>query len=394
MREIDLVGAIHGVAIHSRIGGVSHFEVEPPVDFVDQLEFDQGAKVAIEAAPGGELTAGVFQDPDVDNLSAYERAWAVMRAQAFFGAASRMLTQAGFIVEGIDDNRLRNHVCAEHLALLGDFGADDMYDLNLPRWRQRKLGHSYALLRFLDSSVREDLMLRRLSQGDYSGVIIGQAHADILAATPELQDRLGVEVVRYRRADVRYRGKPLSDKNRPRYSDEHVDAYLYEPDPQELAKDAQEHVVQKELSRRKYNAFRIGRVLSRRDPRPDYIGRYFMSGLAEASLFELRIDDRAGQDFKGTVYDVLGNAAVAGTISSSSIDFVKTYEPKTTSRESAVQPLRYIGRANQQSGNFYGRYRLVGEDTRWGYGFVMTPFDRLAVRRLNDRGYLYKDCVD
>jgi len=390
VKELQLVGVRHGVEITDIFGIPSRYEVMPPGDFVEQLDIGQSSSVAIEAVPGRELTAGIIEESEFVSHELYQQEHAKASQQFFFGAASRQLEQYGHQVLGIDDARLRLEVYPKHEALLAEeYLLEYHYGVNMPPRVERKLAFSRAFIGFMDSTIREDLQFQRLSEGNFDLAIIGEAHGDILATDTDLQEELGVRVVDYRRSGVSYIGLPIDRSNYPRYPTKYVDSFLYQPNPNELANDVRRSLVEKELYRRRYNAFTIGRILGRSEQLPDYVGRFHISGIAESSLFELHITDRVGAEFQGKIYDVLGDAAVQGTFDSISIEFRKDYDLSTTMNPN-IRPLIYRGMTNQSSGNVHGRYSLAEDTARSGFCFVMTKFDKSAIHRLNDHDVVYE----
>jgi len=241
----------------------------------------------------------------------------------------------------------------------------------------------------MDSSIREDRMFGFLSKGNFDTAVVSQAHADTLAASPELQARLGLRVAEYLRVEPLHNGYPITDDNAPTsITSQKLPSQLYAPDPYEVAMDAHGHAITRERYRRRYNAFSIGRVLGRREMSPDYLGRFYITGPAEKSLFELHVEDRAGSEFTGTIYDILGTATAEGEITPDGLEFRKVYD-KTTVLERNIVPLNYRGTINPDTGTVLGRYAGDRDKIEWGMCFVMRPYDRHAIHQLNRQAVIY-----
>jgi hypothetical protein len=384
MKEIQLVGVTHGVQAYSRFGNARHYEVLPPGDFIAGLGISAGAEVAIETVPGCEITAGeVIETPSM-TAQKYKEVFAIAEGQYFFGAAARLLIGSGCHVYGVDDERLRHHAYPRHKALINDIPVlTYLNDGILSDRLARKIAYAKAFLGHMDASVRESRMFERIAHGAFDVAILGQAHTDRLASDASLQEQLGLRVIEYLRVEPRINGHPITADNlQYAYGLDKLESHLYVPDALEVEIDASEHKIQRELYRRRYNALTIGRVLSRKDPLPVYLGRFYISDIAETSLFELHINSQLGSSFTGTIYDVLGTATVEGVVSEGEISFRKIYD-KATITETAIAPLNYAGDVDSDNGDVRGRYAPDGEQIHQGNCFIMTTYDRNAVHRLN-----------
>lgn len=377
MRELQLIGAAHGTTAEWALGP-KFFEVDPPEGLADILSTTGGAKsIAIEAIPGHELSAGV---PNYEADVSFETALVLARGQLLFGSLAKELTAQGHTVTGIDSERIRAGVYPKLLGTIAKhFVWQYLGDGMLTPRQERRIKHSRAIIEHIDSSVREEHMFRELAEGDFDAAILGQAHADVLAADERLQRQLGLQVVDYVQIlpDV-------SGDNPPIFSRDSVPSRTHIPTPDELADLARRHAVSRELARRKYNAYSVGRILGRGHAEPNFLGRFYITGPAASSLFELFVHEQDGADFTGAAYDAVGDAAVEGTLSSDEIAFTKIYDPSTVLSPD-IRPLFYHGTINPDDGAIDGRWEINREHISGGFLHSMVPFERKAIRALDKK---------
>src|SRR3990167_4630395 len=338
MREIALIGAEHGVTVTSSFMS-SHHEVKPPPNFYEYTGVEPKANVAIENCVPAERDITGYTPRYCDFIGA---------TQLFTDLATD-LNGHGINVIDIDDPRLVHHVQQPIAESLTDLHyANYSGEGFLSHRQQRKRGFARSLMQFINSNLREDIMFSNLGTSNAEWAVMGQGHADILYCDEELQAKLGIQVVDYDRIS------PDLDLDYPPGYGQAVLSYMYKPNEREVANDARLRVIERELDRRRYNAYSIGRVLGRKQPEPAFLGRFFIGGWAAESLFELTITDRDGKTFQGVVKDVLGDAVVEGTIDDKSVNFVKSYDLATTAKGS-YKPVYYEGVMDRDSGQFEGR---------------------------------------
>lgn len=374
MKEILLVGAAHGFTVMHPWYGNRRYEVNPPDELASIVEAN--SRVAIEMLPG-DMNIPV----DAADMSdeQFERE-IHLKGDFFFRAIGRTLRSKGNEVIEIDDPALG----AKKLALARRVDALTSLrrrnDEWLPYKKERKLGRSLALIDMIDSVLREDQILEAASISDADVVIIGRAHADQLAVSDSLQEQLGLIVKEYVQVnpdDTMFRSGLVNQR-------EHAPSYLYSPGRDEVVEAARIHNIRRVLDTRRYNAFTIGRVLDSSLPPPDYLGRFYLSGLTAHSMFELEIEERYGKEFTGSVRDVLGDAEVDGIIDEDGIDFTKRYITDRSDSSTSQAPIYYKTTDITDDGVYKGRYDMT-PDTRSGYIFSMTAFSDDAEKCLDDR---------
>ncbi len=386
MKELVLVGATHGASIPS-FAGVQHCETEPPYDFVEVTGLNQSDKVALELFPG----ACEAYSPPTD-LDTQERIDDWIRLQNlngthFFRTLATRLLQDGISVVEIDDERLVHQVQPRLVDTLGRLSsAEYRQEGFLSTQQMQRRGTIITLNEFINSTLREDILFNNLVDSDADIAVIGQKHADRLAADKVLQARLGLKVTDYLYADI-----PHPEFMNP--WDGPFETKLWRPQPDIVQESADDANITRELDRRRYNAFSIGRILGRKEQEPDYLGRFYISGVAAGSLFELHVTERSNQDFAGLVYDGLGDAEVEGTIDSEGIIFTKKYdlatvEPKMRER---LMPIYYQGEFEARHNQYKGRYGANSEDARFGNVFMMRPYQPRAITYLDDYSYIYAE---
>lgn len=380
MREIVLVGAKHAVTISSAIDTV-RCEVAAPEDFARATGLSWGDTVGLEVAPDAlpiHLPSDArfpyqvpWQDKSIQADGGEEK-YKDPRGQGLFANLKAVLSGAGHPVDPLDHQRWAD--------LTHNFAGvlDESWFWSYMGMTARQAGlvrHARVLGHFIDSTLREDHMLDQIAQSKAEVVVIGQAHADRLAAHESLQERAGVKIAELLRLepDVETRFYP---------NDTWLDSYMYPVSIAMAKEDAKLHDIERILNRRRYNAHSIGRVLDRKEPEPAFLGRFYISGDAEDSLFELHIHDQNGEQFSGMIHDCLGDATVEGTISNGRICFTKTYIEGTVVPGKNYQPLHYVGELNDKAGQFEGRYGTSSENSSHPV-FTMRNFGKHARRALD-----------
>lgn len=380
MREIVLVGAKHAVTISSAINTV-RCEVAAPEDFAEVTGLSEGGTVALEIAPNTRafhLPTDVgfpYTIPFDDRYlhpGETERKYEDPRGQGLFGNLKAVLLDTGHPVDPLDHQRWAD--LTHDFAKILDESWVWSY-MGMTARQARLVRHAQVLGHFMDSTLREDYMFDQIAQSKAEVVVIGRAHADRLAVHESLQERAGVKIAELLRLepDVEAHFYP---------HDTWLDSYLYPVSLSAAKEDAKLHDIERELHRRRYNAHSIGRVLDRKEPEPAYLGRFYISGDAEDSLFELHIHDQNGDQFSGMIHDCLGDATVEGTISNGRICFTKTYIEGTVMPGKNYQPLHYVGELNDRAGQFEGRYGTSSENGLRPV-FTMRDFEKGARKALD-----------
>lgn len=371
MKEVLLVGAQHSFTVQHSLFGDMHYEVDPPDELLTVV--GNQARVAIEMLPGDMDIPTDVKGMSVRQL---ERNWYIV-GDHLFRAAGRKLQSAGHEIREIDDPKLG----AEKLLLAKDIAYLRNKKYRNEGWltpkNERKLGRSLARISFINSVLREEQMLSAASRSDPDVVIIGEAHADRLAADGQLQKNLGLRVKEYVRLIPSNVGYFMSG-----YVGKQIHAtseFVY-PTRDEVVESARKHSIGRTLDQRRDNAFRYGRVLHPNSPRPDFLGRFYISGLAAQSMFELHIENSKGTNFTGRVYDLLGDALVTGTFGEHGPNFVKQYVPKLSHERAPAAPIHYLT-TRDNDGLLSGCYNTT-PDTCYGPTFVMTRFTNRPARRL------------
>lgn len=368
------MGTTHGFTVMHPWYGDRHYEVQPPDELASIV--DANSRVAIEMLPGD-------MDIPLDTADMSEEQFEReihFKGDFFFRAIGRTLRSKGNEVIEVDDSALgaKKLALARRVESLTSLRRRN--DEWLPYKKERKLGRSLALIDLIDSVLREDHILATASNSDADVVIIGRAHADQLAASVSLQERLGLIVKEYVQVnpdDTNFRSGLVDQCER-------APSYLYSPGHDEVVESARLHNIRRVLDTRRYNAFTIGRVLDSSLPPPDYLGRFYLSGLTAHSMFELEIEERDGKEFTGSVKDVLGDAEVDGTIDEGGVDFTKRYIPDKSDSSTSQTPIYYKTTDVTDDGVHKGRYDMT-PDTRSGYIFTMTAFSDDAEKLLDKR---------
>lgn len=389
MREIQVVGAIHAISVPTFVGR-EVLEVQPPADFIETLGLDAKDKVALELFPGARNLPNHYHElfahaepKDFESQREYEH-WLRFRRLGggfFFRELGDHLDNSGIAVYEIDDRRLAYELGGQIAQRLGTLGIRYGYHDGWTRREQAQYARTRALAGYVDSTLREDHMFANLANTDANVVILGRAHADRLSTDAWLQESLGVKV-----AETWY-VEPCDEDFWPSpFSRTPVAGILRGATPAELQWNARNAAIQRELERRRHNAFSIGRILNQEEPAPDFLGHFYISGVTEESLFELAIEERDGHAFQGTIRDVCGNATVEGEISSDGISFLKTYDVDMCDPDRTFLPLHYSGKWRDDMGGYDGRYTHAPEEQQ-GYGggkvFWMVPFSKRAVSQLD-----------
>lgn len=375
MKEILLVGAVHGVSVSSMFGS-RHHEVEPPENFASTLGVSSGANIAVELYPGA-----TDEPTDMDQMNDRQLdRYFLLKHDLLFRIIAKSLAATGkYRVLEVDDPCLdrAKFSAAKKIAHI----EDSIKPYSWPTQSQeRRLGHARTFIDLIDRVLREDAMFRNIATSEADVAIIGMAHADRLAADAALQEELGITVAEHVRIvpDEAYiREAYLS-------SGSVVPSHFIHPIDEEIAENGHINTVGRELATRRHNAYTVGRVLDRRTAAPDYLGMFMIGQLAADSLFELSITDKQNSDFEGTIKDVLGDASVSGSFSEGQVQFVKTYLPEVSDPAVYKTPIYYGAEATSDPTlpQYTGRYSTSSK-TRGGPLFRMTPYSTNALEFLD-----------
>lgn len=318
----------------------------------------------------GSRTIGVEDTgiPDFDNEEfRYSQAGDdAIKAGRFFENAAQLAHGLGKTVEYLDDVQLVHHVQPKLSVRLDQIRRKDnrLYTLDdfLSQNEERSRGFAASLLSLINHDLRERTMFRRIAESDVDTVFLGQAHADILAGDPALQQTLGIQVTKYLRIEPE-NTQDLSNRHVP--YDAEFESSIKSPHPEEVQADYHKASIEKRNARRRFNAHSIGRILSAKSAKPDYLGRFYITDVSASSLFELHINDKNGDQVQGTVYDLIGDATVVGTFSKGGeVNLSKTYDPSTVHPETrGIQPLIYTGQFDEKG-------FLTG---KWGQAYGEKP---------------------
>ena len=365
-QEIKLYGINHGVAI-SGMFGTTFFDVAPPDEFLDFYGITPDTLVGIEATSGTARYANKHHEDDL-------RQWD-LKSDGFFRLACQTLQAAGVPMALLDSVGLTREFKpaaadrAQELRSKGEGGDGWLTDREMQEY-----GYLRSALSMIDL-WREPIMFGRVRQMKPDVVVLGQAHADVLAASPELQKRYRVAVTDYAHIlPVVHPGDSYAQESAEgfeRYEHE-LPSYIKVPSDAEVKQFVTEHENWAEQARRQFNAFTIGRVLGSEMPKPSYLGRFYITDTAAYSLFEVGELRREGNSFEAQIVDVHGGAAMTGAFSGdgTSVVFEKRYTRSLSGKK--LPTWIYKGNVDPSTGLIRGRYGLPGEQS--GACFVMAPF--------------------
>lgn len=128
--------------------------------------------------------------------------------------------------------------------------------------------------------------------------------------------------------------------------------------------DPNQQKIELEMKKRFINAKQLSRVTPEKNP--DFIGNFnkdYPSG-----IFEMFIEEKNGDDFKGTAEDCLGTATVKGTLSNTEISFIKHYIPEKSSVDASKCDIEYKGIFLEDE--YDGEYTFT-DDRRFGGKFFL-----------------------
>lgn len=381
MREIKLYGVNHALSYSTTFSqGVK--EVALPTDLVEHLNLDGLSVIGLESTAEQAAFPRLIDD---------EYGISGLKGSQFFRDANSTLENIGASIAHLDDARLTRYVQPDLNGRIDRLVSKSIYNLDYFGFNDmRRLGFARTLFDFINTNLREELMYSKLKDSTANVVIIGQGHAEPLAASDELQDALGIRVVEYHRIepDIDLANPQLSDI-RPYEYGVSIDSRIVTPALSDIQTTAQSINLEKKISRRRFNAYSIGRVLGRRCVEPTYLGNFYIGSPAADSLFEMHILDRSGHDFSGIVYDVLGDATVQGSSKDDKIEFTKTYIPDRTISDGVV-PIFYEGSSRTNDRTIEGRWDQTPEGVKFGYVFRMCNYEigKLAIDTLDNVGSL------
>lgn len=377
MREIRLYGVTHALIASEGFMREKVFEVAPPYNLREHVGNEH-------EAVGLELCDYTLSDLDTFYE---ERCMNQFRGNKIFRDIRALFNDAGLQLDFLDDPRIAMSLQPRLQEFIDRVTGMLRYTPDNVSWyKQAKFYEVIALYEYLTAVLREQIMFESLARSTASVAFMGYAHALALASDPQAQETLGVDVAEL------YHIYPDIELGELRWMVHEwdvisLDSVIKEVEADELAVEAGKTALETEMVKRRHNAFSIGRVLDKGSPEPDYVGNFYYSGPAAKSLFELFIDERDGENFKGRICDVIGDAVVEGTISNGCVEFLKVYVKEKTPNPNVV-PL-YYGGVTDRDGMVRGKWDDTPENVKYGYAFCMHPFIRgkAMTRHLDERRY-------
>jgi hypothetical protein len=376
MKEVKLYGVTHAIGVDGLFREKT-LEVAPPDNLLEHVGERHGIA-------GLELTSYPLDDLD----SFYEElCMGVFKGNKFFRDLKLFLHNEGFGIEYLDDPRVVGYLQPRLHRFIDSVQGKLMYSPDdVGFLKEAKFQEVLILFDYLNAFVRDKYIREQLARSTATVAFMGLAHATLLAYDEELQEDLGIKVTELHHI------QPDTTENELislcyKWDVVSLDSRITEVKDDELKTLAEEISLENEITKRRHNAFSIGRVLDGDAPEPDYIGNFYYSGSSALSLFELFIDEVTGTSFKGRVFDVIGDAIVEGTISNGSVEFTKVYDPKKTPSKDTA-PLFYQGHTDDD-GMIRGRWETDIGKVGYGYCFNMHPFikGRAMVKHLDLHRY-------
>lgn len=385
MRKIELYGATHAVTVRDSLFGYKTIHaVAPPEGLLPHLATypSVGVETTRTRLDPNSFEEWTYQDIGVDRIT----------TNSFFDTVEVGLRNSGIEIEYLDDERYIHNIQPRLLARVvrlkqkersieteeyGMFGLKD----------ERRRGFARSLLQLIDVDLRERTLFKNIASSNAAAYIIGAAHADTLAGNPDLQEQLGVRVSEYYRIgdeleqEIRRQGRVPTGAVLP--------STITTPTQENIALGKRNNDTHRRLIQRQYNAYSTGRILPRNSREPDMLGRFYITGPAEESLFEIHIEDRDGDAVCGKIYDLIGDAEFTGTINSDEMNIRKVYDPSSTlEHPDVLKPIIYEG--DTYDGTIQGSWGPEnGERSMngriWGYVFRAQSYrGKNTVRNLNN----------
>ncbi len=380
IQEIKLYGVNHGFS-KSGLFGLEYYDVAPPDGLLDHYSIGHDTLVGIEATEAMSLCPTKYDEEDPRFFE--------LKSDRFFRLACQTLRTAGVPMAFLDDIRLTRHVMPDIAERLAIIRGRDYIQGGLSLRDKQSQGYMGSLIAMMNAQLREPIMFQNMANAMPNVVMLGQAHADVLAASLNLQDKYGVRVVDYAHILPLANEGKLPQVSAPGFEsyERVVPSYIKVPTDDEVIALAKGNEGVVEQARRCFNAFSVGRVLARKEVSPDFLGRFYISNTAAHSLFEMTYTERQGNYFNGEIKDVFGDAVVEGEFGNSGVEFCKRYVRSLDGSD--LPQWVYRGNIDDATDIITGRYGMTRESAGYGKCFVMMPYNefprRSTIKRLDSR---------
>lgn len=356
---MKLYGVMHGGAVGLAGFELGKFSVEPAPEIIDAIsQLPPNSAVGIETIPGGldgsaDLDGFVFHDDDkvywqelVDATEEHGHSVVYLDSLDLHKAAAK-----------------RNHEANVLRQVQMGFS-----DLRIEPGKEREVEEIRFALRasfnYIFQVQREDAIFERLKATRPDVAVVGMAHGDQIMMLPELVDEL--DVAEYWQGFVPEFQASFHNLDHlaiiPRQQ------YLEpgEPDPFLVA--------EREQAIRWHNAVSLGRITT--GERPAFIGSW-RPDCRPDGLFEVHVEQRNGNNVRGTIIDALGTAHFTGEVTDERIRLEKEYDPAQVLTTSYISgPIVQAAEADAD-GLYTGEWYAVDRPSSYRGELIIKQSDKL-----------------
>ncbi len=357
-----LIGVVHGVEAVDFFGEIHPIFIEPSADLQNVIKsFPKGSRVGIEyhSDISQKYEYGTFSKRTVEFSPSTVNYWQQIDSLCKDSDLEVVYLEDVKSVLESANHRLEVNFCYETKYMLEellylhededeDFWQEELgsspeeLKLRMNELIREAYGHT-VIADYILKVKREENIFDKIMKVPLDLLILGKAHADLLATNPIIE-KYQSEVMQNGRYPVL---SPVVNINN-------------------------EEMLIRKLLTRNYYAVTVGRI----DPlsTPGFIGYWLTdSEIPEEGLFEVYLDSNLPKTGKirGIILDTLGDAIIEGNIDENTINFDKTYIKEKSSIRTPDESLNYSA---LKTGNKYmGKYSLQSgflENT-----FILQQFD-------------------